>query len=166
MNAREAAGAVADPEMLLACADAEGSRTAASAWFVAAGIALGVIFVKSEVLSWYRIQEMFRFQSFHMYGVIAGALAVAMVSVQVIQRLGIHAWNGEPIVIPRKQLTRTGVRYWAGGTIFGLGWGLLGACPGPMFALAGAGVTAILVAILSAVAGAWVYGLLRPSLPH
>lgn len=164
--AREQTTVVADPEMLTACADAQGGRPAALSWFVVAGMLLGVLFVKSEVLSWYRIQEMFRFQSFHMYGVIAGALAVATLSMQLIQRLRLHAWNGEPIVIPRKQLTAQGIRYWAGGTIFGLGWGLLGACPGPMFALFGAGITAIVVAIASAMAGTWVYGALQSRLPH
>jgi len=163
---REHTTVTADPEMLVACLDAEGSRPAAAVYFVAAGILLGILFVKSEVLSWYRIQEMFRFQSFHMYGVIAGALAVAMLSIQAITRLKLHAWNGEAIVIPQKHATPRGVRYWAGGAIFGLGWGLLGACPGPMFALFGAGVTAIGVAIVSAMAGTWVYGALQSRLPH
>jgi uncharacterized membrane protein YedE/YeeE len=157
---------IIDTETLLACNDRTGTRTAAPLFFVAAGAALGILFMKSEVLSWYRIQEMFRFQSFHMYGVIAGALAVAMTSVQLIRRFNVHAWNGEPIVIPPKQRTPLEVRYWAGGTVFGLGWGLLGACPGPMFALAGAGVTAIIVAILSAMAGTWCYAALQSRLPH
>lgn len=155
-----------DPESLLACADATGNRPAAPASFVGAGILLGILFMKSEVLSWYRIQEMFRFQSFHMYGVMAGALAVAMISVQIIRRRGVRAWAGETIAIPRKQLTPRGVRYWAGGAIFGLGWGLLGACPGPMFALAGAGVLPILIAIASAMAGTWVYAAIQSRLPH
>lgn len=163
---RERTTVAADPEMLMACVDAQGSRPAAAVWFVVAGILLGVVFVKSEVLSWYRIQEMFRFQGFHMYGVMAGALAVAMIGTQVIQRLRLPAWNGEAIAIPQKQSTPLGVRYWAGGTIFGLGWGLLGACPGPMFALFGAGVTAIVIAIMSAMAGTWVYGALQSRLPH
>jgi uncharacterized membrane protein YedE/YeeE len=157
---------VADPEALLACVDAEGSRPAAAASYVAAGLVLGILFVKSEVLSWYRIQEMFRFQSFHMYGVIAGALAVAAVSLHLIRRFEVRAWNGEAIVIPQKSATSHGTRYWAGGIIFGLGWALLGACPGPMFALAGAGVTAITIAIASAMAGTWVYGALQSRLPH
>jgi uncharacterized membrane protein YedE/YeeE len=155
-----------DNESLLACADAAGSRPAAAVWFLAAGVALGILFMKSEVLSWYRIQEMFRFQSVHMYGVIAGALATAMLGVQLITRLGIHAWNGEPIAIPPKQPTATGVRYWGGGTLFGLGWGLLGACPGPMFALFGAGVGPIMVAIAAAMAGTWVYAAVQTRLPH
>lgn len=164
--ARTSRSAVVDTEMLLACLDAPGTRTAPSACFVAAGAMLGILFMKSEVLSWYRIQEMFRFQGFHMYGVLAGALAVALASMQVIQRLRVPAWNGDPIVIPQKQRTPRQVRYWAGGTVFGLGWGLLGACPGPMFALVGAGVPTMLLAILSAMAGTWVYGAIQSRLPH
>ena len=156
-----------DPEMLVACADDDGGhRPAASVWYVLAGVALGILFIKSEVLTWYRIQEMFRFQGFHMYGVMGSALAVALPSVQLIRRLKLRAWNGEAIVIPDKHLTTLGVRYWAGGAIFGLGWGLLGACPGPMFALLGAGVTVMLAAIASAMAGTWVYAALQSRLPH
>jgi hypothetical protein len=155
----------ADNESLPACADAAG-RPASPVWFVAAGMVLGILFMKSEVLSWYRIQEMFRFQSFHMYGVIAGALVTATIGVQLIKRFDVRAWNGEPIVVPDKQPTPTGARYWAGGTVFGLGWGLLGACPGPMFALLGAGVAPILVAILAAMAGTWLYAALQTRLPH
>ncbi len=157
---------VVDPESLTACADTAGGTRVAPLAFVAAGMLLGILFMKSEVLSWYRIQEMFRFQSFHMYGVIAGALAVAMTGMQVIRRLDIHTWQGERIVIPDKQPTPTGIRYWAGGTIFGLGWALLGACPGPMFALFGAGVTAITIAVVSAMAGTWVYAAMQSKLPH
>ena len=165
-QSRSSASAVVDNETLLACLDAAGTRTAAPGYFLAAGVLLGILFIKSEVLSWYRIQEMFRFQSVHMYGVIAGALAVAMISMQIIQRRRVRAWNGEAIVIPAKQRTPREVRYWAGGTIFGLGWGLLGACPGPMFALLGAGVPTMVVAIISAMAGTWVYGALQSRLPH
>ena len=157
---------VVDGETLLACVDASGTRTAAPGYFIGAGVMLGILFMKSEVLSWYRIQEMFRFQSFHMYGVIAGALAVAMLSMQIVRRRHVRAWNGETIAIPDKQRTPLEVRYWAGGTIFGLGWGLLGACPGPMFALLGAGVPALLIAIVSAMAGTWVYAALQTRLPH
>jgi uncharacterized membrane protein YedE/YeeE len=155
-----------DNESLLACADSGGSPPASPFWFVAAGMILGILFMKSEVLSWYRIQEMFRFQGFHMYGVIAGALVTATVGVQLIKRYSVRAWNGEPIMVPDKAPTPTGARYWAGGTVFGLGWGLLGACPGPMFALLGAGVTPILVAILAAMAGTWLYAALQTRLPH
>jgi uncharacterized protein len=154
-----------DPEMLLACEERPGTR-AAPGWYVIAGIALGILFIKSEVLTWYRIQEMFRLQAFHMYGVIGTALAVALPAVQLIRRLKLRAWNGEVIVIPDKHLTDYGVRYWAGGTVFGLGWALLGACPGPMFALLGAGVTVMVAAIASAMAGTWAYAALQSRLPH
>ena len=129
------------------------------------GALFGVVLVKSEVISWFRIQEMFRFQSFHMYGVIGSAVAVAALSVWLIKKLRVKTLQGEEISIPPKQWG-TGARYWVGGTLFGLGWALTGACPGPLFALLGAGVGVILLAILSAVAGAWVYGALRPRLPH
>jgi uncharacterized protein len=134
--------------------------------YVSAGTLLGVVLVKSEVLSWYRIQEMFRFQSAHMYLVIASALAVAALSVQLLQRLGLRDLDREPIAIRRKAMTRRGTRYWLGGTLFGLGWSLLGACPGPIFALIGAGVTSMSVAMLSALAGTWLYGALQSRLPH
>jgi uncharacterized membrane protein YedE/YeeE len=162
----EPAALVVDPEAPVACAAAEHSRPVAAMCFIVAGMLLGIIFTKSEVLSWYRMQEMFRFQSFHMYGVIAGAVAVATLGMQAIRRLDVRAWNGEAIVIAPKQPTPRGIRYWGGGTVFGLGWGLLGACPGPMFALFGAGVTAIAVAILSAMAGTWAYAALQSRLPH
>jgi uncharacterized membrane protein YedE/YeeE len=158
--------AVADPETPVAVEGAPPTTVASGLAFVAAGMLLGILFMKSEVLSWYRIQEMFRFQSFHLYGVIAGALAVATVSVQLIRAWNVRDWSGAPIVIPPKESTRRGLRYWAGGTIFGLGWGLLGACPGPMFALLGAGVTAIIISIVSAMAGTWLYGALQSRLPH
>lgn len=157
---------VVDPERLTACMDATGTRAASPVWFVVAGVALGILFMKSEVLTWYRIQEMFRFQAVHMYGVIASALAVATLGVQVIRRMRLRAWTGEAIVIPDKQSTPYGIRYWAGGTIFGLGWGLIGACPGPMFALLGAGITSMVVAIASAMAGTWLYGAVQARLPH
>jgi uncharacterized membrane protein YedE/YeeE len=134
--------------------------------YVSAGALLGIVFVKSEVLSWFRIQEMFRFQSAHMYLVIASALAVAAVSVQLLRRLDLRAIDGAPIAIRRKEMTPRGTRYWMGGTVFGLGWGLMGACPGPTFALIGAGVTSMSVALLSAVAGTWLYGALQSRLPH
>lgn len=134
--------------------------------YVIAGVLLGVVFVKSEVLSWYRIQEMFRFQSAHMYLIIASALAVAALSVQLIQRQKLRALDGTLIVIRPKEMTARGTRYWIGGTVFGLGWGLLGACPGPIFALIGAGITSMSVALLSALAGTWLYGALQSRLPH
>ncbi len=129
------------------------------------GTLFGVVFTKGEVISWFRIQEMFRFQSFHMYGIIGSAVAVAALSVFVIRRWRLPTLAGEQIVIPPKALGR-GTRYWLGGTLFGLGWALTGACPGPLFALIGAGNTVIVIVLLSALAGTWLYGALRPRLPH
>jgi uncharacterized membrane protein YedE/YeeE len=129
------------------------------------GIGFGIVLTKSEVVSWFRIQEMFRFQSPRMYEIIASAVAVAAASVAVIKKLGLKALSGEPITIPPKTLGN-GVRYALGGTIFGLGWALTGACPGPLFALVGSGVTVMIVSMISALAGTWLYGFLRPKLPH
>ncbi len=129
------------------------------------GVGFGITLTKSEVLSWFRIQEMFRFQSPRMYEIIASAVVVAAVSVAIIKKLGLKTMSGEPIAIPAKTLG-LGVRYAAGGTIFGLGWALTGACPGPLFALVGNGVTVRIVAIGSALAGTWLYGFLRWRLPH
>ncbi|MDA0379549.1 MAG: YeeE/YedE thiosulfate transporter family protein [Bacteroidetes bacterium] len=133
--------------------------------YLLVGIYFGIIFTKSEVISWFRIQEMFRFQAFHMYGIIGSAVVVAALSVQIIKRYKIRSLDGSEIHIPPKELGK-GTRYWAGGTIFGLGWALTGACPGPMFALVGYGVPVMLVAIAAAVAGTYTYGVLRPRLPH
>jgi uncharacterized membrane protein YedE/YeeE len=129
------------------------------------GIAFGFVLSRSEVISWFRIQEMFRFQSFRMYGIIGSAVATAAVSVALIKRFHLRSVSGEMIAIPRKEMGR-GIRYAVGGTIFGLGWALTGACPGPLFALIGNGVTVMIAAVLSALAGTWVYGWLRPRLPH
>jgi uncharacterized protein len=129
------------------------------------GIGFGIVLTKSEVVSWFRIQEMFRFQSPRMYEIITSAVAVAAASVAVIKKLGLKALSGDPITIPPKTLGN-GVRYALGGTIFGLGWALTGACPGPLFALVGSGVTVMIVSMISALAGTWLYGFLRPKLPH
>jgi uncharacterized protein len=129
------------------------------------GACFGITLTMSEVLSWFRIQEMFRFQSPRMYEIIASAVVVAAASVAIIKRSNAKTITGERITIPPKTMG-TGVRYALGGTIFGLGWALTGACPGPLFVLVGNGVTVMLAAIASALAGTWVYGLLRPRLPH
>jgi len=129
------------------------------------GVAFGIALTQAEAISWFRIQEMFRFQAFHMYGIIGSALAVAAGSVALIKRLRIKTLDGDPIHIPPKTLGR-GYRYWIGGATFGTGWALTGACPGPLFALVGAGVSVMSVAVLSALAGTWAYGYLRPRLPH
>ena len=133
------------------------------------GTGLGIVFVKSEVVSWFRIQEMFRFDSFHMYGIIGSAVAVAAFGAWLIRRFGLQTLAGEPIAIPDKQWGESripGVRYALGGIVFGLGWALLGACPGPIFALLGGGVPVIAVALVAAMAGTYAYGVLRPRLPH
>ena len=143
-----------------------GPAVRAQLLYVSVGTLLGVVFVKSEVLSWYRIQEMFRFQSAHMYLVMASAVAVATICVQLLRWRGLRTLDGEAIAIQPKEMTSRGARYWLGGTLFGLGWGLLGACPGPIFALIGAGVTSMSVALLSALAGTWLYGAVQSRLPH
>jgi uncharacterized protein len=129
------------------------------------GVIFGFILSRSEVISWFRIQEMFRFQSFRMYGIIGSAVVTAALSVALIKRLGIKSAAGDPISIPDKELG-SGLRYAVGGAIFGLGWALTGACPGPLFALIGNGVTVMIAAVVSALAGTWAYGWLRPHLPH
>jgi len=133
-------------------------------WFLL-GILFGITLTKAEVISWFRIQEMFRFQAFHMYGIIGSAIAVAAGSNLLLKRRQTQALCEEPPAIPVQSIG-WGYRYWIGGTIFGLGWALTGACPGPLFALIGGGVTVMSLAVLSAVAGTWVYGYLRPKLPH
>jgi uncharacterized membrane protein YedE/YeeE len=129
------------------------------------GTAFGFVLVKSEVVSWFRIQEMFRFDDFHMYGIIGLAILVGMISIQIIKRRNVKDVNGEPITIPPKDPSQV-KRYVIGGSMFGLGWALLGACPGPMFALLGTGLTIMVVPILAAVAGTYAYGALRDKLPH
>ena len=133
--------------------------------YFALGCVFGIVLIKSEVVSWFRIQEMFRFQAFHMYGVIISAVAVAGLSIALLRLAGVPTLAGEAISIPPKTLCK-GYRYWIGGTLFGVGWALTGACPGPLFALTGAGLSVYVVAALSALAGTWVYGYLRPHLPH
>ena len=128
------------------------------------GIAFGVTLMKSEVVSWFRIQEMFRFQAFHMYGVMASALAVATTTLALIRWLGVSTLDGAPIAIEPKELGY-GYRYAIGGGIFGMGWALTGACPGPLFALLGGGISVFAVTILAALGGTWTYGCLRSRLP-
>ena len=129
------------------------------------GAAFGIVIVEAEVISWFRIQEMFRFDAFHMYGIIGAAVVTAAISILTIKRLDIRGRDGTPLGLAPKSIG-TGVRYMAGGAMFGLGWALTGACPGPLVALVGAGVPVMLVTILSALVGTWTYGRLRPKLPH
>jgi uncharacterized protein len=136
----------------------------ANARFLVMGLFFGVLLVKSEVVSWYRIQEMFRFQSFHMYGVIGMAVLVGLVSVWLIKRYGVRALDGSTITFTPKDPPYR--RYLYGGTLFGLGWAMTGACPGPIAALIGGGYSVLLVVLLSAILGTWTYGALRTRLPH
>jgi len=129
------------------------------------GCAFGAVFMEAEVVSWFRIQEMFRFEAFHMYGIIGAAVVTAAISLLMIKRLGLRSSDGQPLGLEPKRVG-SGVRYLAGGSMFGLGWALTGACPGPLVALVGAGVPVMLVTILSALVGTWTYGRLRPKLPH
>ncbi len=130
------------------------------------GVTLGVVFTRAEVVSWFRIQEMFRFQSFHMYGIIGSAVAVGAIGVQLIKRFDARSLTHRPMEIPTDRFVAPGWQYWLGGTVFGLGWGLLGACPGPIYVLFGNGITVMVVAFLSAIAGVWTYGAVRHRLPH
>ena len=134
--------------------------------YLALGLYLGIVFTRSEVISWYRIQEMFRFQASHMYGIIGSAVAVAAVGVWLVQKSGIRSMVRRPMDFPAQPWTPPGTQYWIGGIIFGLGWGLLGACPGPIYVLIGNGLSVMVAALASALLGAWTYGRLRHRLPH
>ena len=131
--------------------------------FAIAGIFFGIILIKSEVISWFRIQEMFRLQSFHMYGVIGSAIVVGIISVLIIKKFKIRSIDGEEIRFEPKKFNKGQVY---GGLLFGFGWALTGACPGPLFALIGSGSTVIIVTLFSAILGTWVYGYIREKLPH
>lgn len=128
------------------------------------GTLFGIILIKTEVASWFRIQEMFRFQSFHMYGVIFSAVVILAIVFLLFKRFNVKAADGSPLALSPKAFSIP--RYLIGGIIFGLGWGVTGACPGPLYALIGNGFPIIIVPTLSALAGTYVYGLLRNKLPH
>ncbi|ANH83953.1 transporter [Niabella ginsenosidivorans] len=131
--------------------------------FLIAGIIFGIVLTKAQVISWFRIQEMFRFQSFHMYGVIGSAVGVGMLSVFLIKKFNIKTISGEKIEIPSKKFNKGQI---FGGLIFGAGWALTGACPGPLYAQIGTGATVVIITLLSAIAGTWVYGRISQKLPH
>jgi uncharacterized protein len=131
--------------------------------YAAAGIWFGILLVKSEVISWFRIQEMFRLQSFHMYGVIGSAVVTGIITVWLIKKFNLKTIYGEPIILLPKKFNKGQVY---GGLLFGFGWALTGACPGPLFAQIGGGAMVITITLLSAIAGTWVYGYLRNKLPH
>ncbi|WP_291869597.1 DUF6691 family protein [Maribacter sp.] len=132
--------------------------------FLIVGILFGIILVKSEAVSWYRIFEMFKFQSFHMYGIIGSAVGLGILSIYIIKKTKIKNIEGTKIEIPTKD--KGFVNYLLGGSIFGLGWALAGACPGPMYILVGTGVFSILLVIAAATLGTFVYGILKDKLPH
>ena len=131
--------------------------------FLIYGIIFGIILTKAEVISWFRIQEMFRFQAFHMYGIIGSAVVVGAISILIIKKLKLKSSNGEAIIFPAKPYDKGLI---IGGTMFGLGWALTGACPGPIFAIIGNGYSVFLVTLIFATFGAWIYGLLQEKLPH
>lgn len=128
------------------------------------GILLGITFTKSEIISWYRIYEMFKFESFHMYGVIGSAVLFGILFIQIIKRFGLKSTKGEAIDLTPKAAGTP--RYLLGGIIFGMGWAMTGACPGPMFVLIGNGSLVFLVVIGAALLGTYAYGLVRDKLPH
>ncbi|MFV8355806.1 DUF6691 family protein [Flavobacterium sp. XS1P32] len=131
--------------------------------YLIVGLLFGIVFIKAEIISWYRIQEMFRFQSFHMYGVIGSAVVVGIISVFLIKKLNIKTIYGEKIEFRDKSFNKGQI---LGGLIFGLGWAITGACPGPIFAQIGNGVTVMIVTLFFAIIGTWVYGYFRDKLPH
>lgn len=133
-------------------------------FYLTVGTFFGIILFKSEAASWFRIYEMFNFDSFHMYGIIGSAIFLGVIITQLIKRKKIKDIHGMPINLPDKEKSFS--RYAFGGFIFGLGWALAGACPGPMYVLAGAGFLPILIVIGGALLGTWIYGMLRDKLPH
>jgi len=133
--------------------------------FVLSGIVFGFILMKSEVVSWFRIQEMFLFDAFHMYGVIGSAVVVGLIGTLLIKKLNLKDISGKEITIKEKDNSKV-KRYIIGGSLFGLGWSLVGACPGPLYALIGSGYVIFLIPLIAAIVGAGVYGMLQPKLPH
>lgn len=132
--------------------------------FLFVGFFFGIVLTKAEAVSWYRIYEMFQFQSFHMYGIIMTAIATGLIGVQIIKRKKIKDIDGHRIVFLDKE--RGNVRYWVGGILFGLGWAMVGACPGPIFILLGAGFLSVGLVLIGAIFGTFLYGVLKEKLPH
>lgn len=132
--------------------------------FFLIGILFGIVMSKAEIISWFRIYEMFKFQSFHMYGIIGSAIALGMISMFLFRKRMVKTFEGKEVFIEPKK--RGFYRNLLGGTLFGLGWALAGSCPGPMFVLVGKGVVSILVVIFGATLGAFFYGLFKDKLPH
>lgn len=132
--------------------------------FFAVGIIFGIVLTKSEAVSWYRIFEMFRFESFHMYGIICTAIVTGVIGIQIIKRKKIKDFRGFPIMIVEKE--KGFYRYIIGGLLFGLGWGLVGSCPGPIFILIGTGAVSMIIVLIGAVLGTFLYGIIKDKLPH
>lgn len=132
--------------------------------YLLVGFLFGIVLTKSEAVSWYRIYEMFQFQSFHMYGIISVAIATGIIGLQIIKRNNIKDIHGNPIVIADKE--KGSFKYWVGGLIFGLGWAMVGACPGPIFILIGAGFGSVVLILIGAMLGTFLYGLLKDKLPN
>ncbi len=132
--------------------------------YIIVGFIFGIVLTKSEAVSWYRIYEMFHFQSFHMYGIIGVAITTGLIGIQIIKRKKIKDIKGSPIEIADKE--PGSARYWIGGLFFGLGWALVGACPGPIFILLGAGILPVIFILVGALLGTFIYGVLKDKLPH
>ena len=132
--------------------------------FLLVGIVFGIVLVKSEAVSWYRIYEMFKFESFHMYGIIGTAVITGVIFLLIAKKMQIKNTDGNVMNVPPKE--RGLLRYLIGGTLFGLGWALSGACPGPMYILVGTGAFSILIVILAAIFGTYIYGVFKDKLPH
>ena len=132
--------------------------------YILVGFIFGVVLTKSEAVSWYRIYEMFQFQSFHMYGIITVAVVTGIIGLQIIKRVQLKNIKGDPIQVPDKE--DGSIRFWLGGIFFGLGWALVGACPGPIFILIGAGFLPAILILVGALLGTFIYGVLKDKLPH
>ena len=132
--------------------------------YILVGFIFGVVLTKSEAVSWYRIYEMFQFQSFHMYGIITVAVVTGIIGLRIIKRVQLKNIKGEPIKVADKE--EGSIRYWLGGIFFGLGWALVGACPGPIFILMGAGFLPAILILIGALLGTFIYGVLKDKLPH
>ena len=132
--------------------------------YLLVGFFFGIVLTKAEAVSWYRIYEMFQFQSFHMYGIIMTAIATGLIGVQIIKRKKLKDIDGNPIYIQDKE--KGNVRYWIGGISFGLGWAMVGACPGPIFILLGSGFLSVVLILFGAILGTFLYGVFKDRLPH
>ncbi len=132
--------------------------------FLLLGIFFGIVLAKAQVISWFRIYEMFRFESFHMYGIIGSAVVLGIIIVQFIKKNHITSINGTPVIIePKPKTYKASI---LGGILFGLGWALVGACPGPIYILIGAGFWSFVVVLIGALLGTFIYGILKEKLPH